>query len=128
MGIVGGINVFIFVFWQNKMVDVLDEIGMVNVVNVFFGMNKLWLECICGMDVFDFIILDDMYFIFYKEKLQFLMRFLFEQEVDVGFMNYWYKCVWVLYDGDVMIIGYLVGMYFINIKYFCFKLYEGVNF
>ncbi len=127
-GTVGGINASTFAFWQNKMVDVSDEIGTVNAANVLSGMNKLWLECTRGTDAPDLITSDDTYFTLYEENLQPLMRFSSEQEADAGFMNYRYKRARVLYDGDATTTGHPVGMYFINTKYLCFKSYEGANF
>ena len=95
-GTYGGIDQVANPFWRNQV----STSAVFNAANALSRMNKLYLDCIRGIDKPDLIVADAEMFSQYEVTQQQLQRFTNEKLANQGFVNYKYKNADLVFDDN----------------------------
>lgn len=119
-GTVGGINSTTFPFWQNVVQSAAAPLQgggaiTVSATTIESLMLPLWLRTTRGMDMTDFIVMDDSYFTFYEQSQTSLKRYTSDESGAGGMVSMKYKNADVFFDSSGGIPA--AHAYFLNTEY-----------
>jgi hypothetical protein len=116
-------------FWRNQVQTFTSLSMTAGADTIQSGMNALYLKCVRGSDSVDLIVADNVYFRYYLESLQALVR-IQDSNSDVGklgFQTLKYMNADVVLDGGIGGDCPSSQMYFLNTKYIHYRPHADRN-
>jgi hypothetical protein len=116
-------------FWRNQVTTFSGLSMTAGADTIQSGMNNLYLKCVRGNDCVDLIVADNVFYRYYLESLQSLVR-IQDSNSDVGklgFQTLKYMNADVVLDGGIGGNCPASQMYFLNTKYLHYRPHSQRN-